>query len=89
LPDGVHILKPKIPIWVNFGKPWIEKIEYYIVICNMHVYYGHLVFIMAIWHFSPFWYIMKRKIWQPWSSVQTFAKAPRLGIRFLPFCRAQ
>jgi hypothetical protein len=21
LPDGVHILKPKIPIWVNFGKP--------------------------------------------------------------------
>jgi hypothetical protein len=21
LPDGTHIFKPKIPIWVNFGRP--------------------------------------------------------------------
>jgi hypothetical protein len=24
LPDGVHFI-PKIPIWVNFGGPWIGK----------------------------------------------------------------
>jgi hypothetical protein len=24
LPDGLHIFEPKIPIWVNFGAPYID-----------------------------------------------------------------
>jgi hypothetical protein len=38
------------------------------------IFYGRLVFVMAIWYilwlfgiFFPFWYVVPRKIWQPWS----------------------
>jgi hypothetical protein len=37
------------------------------------ILYGHLVYFMDIWYilrqfgiFSPFWYVVPRKIWQPW-----------------------
>jgi hypothetical protein len=43
------------------------------------IFYGHLVFLrqlsifvdfMVIWYiFYPIWYIVLRKIWQPWSST--------------------
>jgi hypothetical protein len=50
---------------------------------NAGLFYRHLEYITAIlyilrsfgnllviWHmFSPFWYIVRRKIWQPWSSL--------------------
>jgi hypothetical protein len=33
-----------------------------------YIFYGHLVY------FSPFWYVVPRKIWQPW-------RAPRVRIK--------
>jgi hypothetical protein len=39
------------------------------------LFYGHLVYFTAIWYilllfgiFSPFWYVVPRKIWQLWSA---------------------
>jgi hypothetical protein len=76
----LHIFKPKIRIWVNFGGS-----------CNgrcwsifghlAYVFYGHLVYFVAIRYilglydnFFTFWYVvpntiryvLPRKIWQPW-----------------------
>jgi hypothetical protein len=40
---------------------------------NVGILYGHLVYFVAIgnvvviwYNFSPLWYIVSRKIWQPW-----------------------
>jgi hypothetical protein len=37
------------------------------------IFYGHLVYFTAIWYILssfgrliPFWYVLPRKIWQPW-----------------------
>jgi hypothetical protein len=37
------------------------------------IFCGHLVYFMVIWYilwplstFLPFWYVVPRKIWQPW-----------------------
>jgi hypothetical protein len=66
-----YIFEPKIPIWANFRGPSIVKGSY--IICLFGMYYGHSEHLMAIRLFSfnltrfpPFWYIMSRKIWQPW-----------------------
>jgi hypothetical protein len=64
------VFKPKIPIWVNFEGLAME---------NLGIFYDHLVYVTAIgnilWpfgifcghlvYFSPFWYFLPRKIWQP------------------------
>jgi hypothetical protein len=61
-------LKPKIPIWVNFGVPF-----------NGRYFYGHLVYFTAIryilWsfgiiygylvYFIPFWYVGPEKSGNP------------------------
>jgi hypothetical protein len=39
LPDGTHVLKPKIKIWVNFGGPRNEKVG---------IFYVPLDYIMAL-----------------------------------------
>jgi hypothetical protein len=32
-----------------------------------YIFHGHLVYFVAMWYiFPPFWYIVPRKIWQPW-----------------------
>jgi hypothetical protein len=50
---------------------------------DVGVFYGHLVYLTAIWYtlwtcgifcgnlvyFSPFWYVVLRKIWQPWRPI--------------------
>jgi hypothetical protein len=46
LPDGIHIFKPKIPIWANFGGRWNEKCYNILWLCG--ICYGHLVYFMAI-----------------------------------------
>jgi hypothetical protein len=47
---------------------------------NVGIFYGHLVYFAGIWqillpfgkvcchlvYFFPFWYVLPRKIWQPW-----------------------
>jgi hypothetical protein len=47
------------------------------------IFYGKLVY------FSPFWYIVPRKIWQPWPEVQKLVDPQKeswsgshLGVRF-------
>jgi hypothetical protein len=54
-----NIFEPKLPVWVNFGWPWNEKVG---------IFYGHLkIYIMAIeyilWPFDKLgaiWYILPR-----------------------------
>jgi hypothetical protein len=67
----VHIIIPKSPIWVFSEGLGMEIFG---------IWYGHLEHIMAtlyilwllsnsevIWKIFPlFWYIVPRKIWQPW-----------------------
>jgi ABC-type spermidine/putrescine transport system permease subunit II len=50
---------------------------------DVRIFYGHLVHFAAIWcilwpfgifvsylvYSLPFWYVVARKIWQPWSAV--------------------
>jgi hypothetical protein len=39
-------------------------LEYFTAICYVLWPFGNVV---VIWHiFPPFWYIVSRKIWQPW-----------------------
>jgi hypothetical protein len=66
-----YIFKPKLPIWVKFGGPWME---------NVVIFYDHLEYILVIWYklwpfgivcghlvyflrLGMFW---PRKMWQPW-----------------------
>jgi hypothetical protein len=44
------MVKPKIPIWVNFGGPWNGK--GWCIIWPFVIDYGHLVHIFAIWQIS-------------------------------------
>jgi hypothetical protein len=73
-----YFFKPKLPIWVNFGGPKNEKCCY--ILCPYGIYYFHLVYSMVIWKFycnlvcfSTFWYIVSRKIWQPWCQLGIFS----------------
>jgi hypothetical protein len=76
LPD---ISKPKIPIWVNFEALAIEDVR---------IFYGRLIYFTAIWHilwpfgiigiYSCFWYVVPRKIWQPWCQWQNYRHPSRL-----------
>jgi hypothetical protein len=42
------ILKPKIPIWVNSGGPYVEW-KMLVNFWSFGMFYGHLVYSMAIW----------------------------------------
>jgi hypothetical protein len=76
LPDGTYILKPKIPIWLNFGWPWMEN-GGIPILWSFGIFYGHWVYflpfgnVVVILYFSTFWYIVSRKIWQScfWSPM--------------------
>jgi hypothetical protein len=46
LPDVIHIFKPKIPIWKNFGGPWNGKGWH--ILLPFGIYYDHVVYFMAI-----------------------------------------
>jgi hypothetical protein len=68
------IFKPKIPLWVNFGGScnwrcwhilWPFGLFYFHLVYST---YGHLVYFGI---FFPFWYVVPRKIWQPWSHIHT------------------
>jgi hypothetical protein len=45
-----YILKPNIKIWINFGRPSNGKFCYILWPCE--IYYGPLVYFIAIWKFS-------------------------------------
>jgi hypothetical protein len=46
-----YVFKPKISIWVNFGGPWNGKGWH--TVWPFGIYYGHLVYFMAIGIFFP------------------------------------
>jgi hypothetical protein len=57
LPDGLF-LKPKIPIWVNFGGSC--KLQWKILVYGQFGNFsGHFVYFMALWfmYFVVIWYI--------------------------------
>jgi hypothetical protein len=63
-----YIFKPKTPVWVNFAMEdvgiFYGNLVYFPAIWSIC---GHLVYFMVIWYiFSRFWYVIPRKIWQPW-----------------------
>jgi hypothetical protein len=39
------VFKPNVQIWVNLGGPWNEK---WYILWPFGIYYGHLVYFMAI-----------------------------------------
>jgi hypothetical protein len=71
-----HILKPKIPVWVNFGGSRNERCLS--ILLPFGLFYGHLVCFKVIWYIlwlfgivPPFWYVVPRKIWQHWFGTLT------------------
>jgi hypothetical protein len=67
--------KPKIPVFVYFGRAWAEKFGIFL---GHLVFFAILVYFMAIWYFyghvgvlffilvcSFLWLVIK--IWQPWT----------------------
>jgi hypothetical protein len=72
-----HIFKPKSQIWVNFGGSCNGRCWF--ILWAFGLFNGNLVYLMDIRHFlgslayfSPFWYAVRRKIWQPCSSLLPF-----------------
>jgi hypothetical protein len=71
LPYVWFVFKPKIPIWVNFGGPYIGKCLY--ILLSLGIFYGDLGYFMTFWNilysfgtFVRLWYHVPIKIWQPW-----------------------
>jgi hypothetical protein len=70
LPDGIFF-KPRIPIWQileGLSKEGVGLFYSHLVyFMAIGVFCGHLVYLMVIWYtFSTLWYVVPRKIWQPW-----------------------
>jgi hypothetical protein len=63
--DRWHFLKPKIIIWVNLGRCWYILRPFGIFFGHFGIIYGHLIYLWLLGLFSPFWYVVPRKIWQP------------------------
>jgi hypothetical protein len=70
-----YIFKPKFQIWVNFGGSCNRRGWY--VLYPFGIFYSHLVFVVAIWYilhpfgiFFPFWYVVARRIWQPYHPIK-------------------
>jgi hypothetical protein len=64
------VFKPKIQIWVNFGGSCNGRCWY--ILCTLGPFYGlfYILWTFSIVrdnlaYFSPFWYFVPRKIWQP------------------------
>jgi hypothetical protein len=61
LPDGIHILIPKIPIWFILKGQELE---------NVGIFYGHSAYLMAIlWSYGiyiyispPVWYVLPKNL---------------------------
>jgi hypothetical protein len=41
---------------------------------NLGFFSGHLVY------FPPFWYIVSRKIWQPWQQLEANGEMKQIGL---------
>jgi hypothetical protein len=53
----------------HLGKFW-RVLQWKLLVYFMpiwYILYGHLPYFMAIWYIVLLWYVLLRKIWQPWS----------------------
>jgi hypothetical protein len=60
----------------NLGKFWrvlewkmlVYFMDTWSILWSFVIFYGHLVYVVRgnLEYFSPFWYFVPRKIWQPW-----------------------
>jgi hypothetical protein len=72
LPDGMHVFKPKN---ANLGKfRHVLQCKMFVNFIAISLFLLSLGLFMAIGYilrsfgiFFPFWYVVPRKIWQPWS----------------------
>jgi hypothetical protein len=63
----------------NLGIFWrtLEWKLFLYIVCSFVKYFDHWVYLMGIWqfcshlvYFSPLWYFLPRKIWQPWARAR-------------------
>jgi hypothetical protein len=88
-----YSFKPKIPIWVNLECLAVKDVAKY----SAHLVYilpfrRYILWLFGIFcgHFGiflPFWYVVKRQIWQPWktsfATLNTLsAKSDSFGKQF-------
>jgi hypothetical protein len=66
LPDGIFSNPKALFGYISEG----------LGIDNVGVFCGHLGYFTTIWYvnwiFPPFWYVVQRKIWQPWIGLGLF-----------------
>jgi hypothetical protein len=77
-----YIFKPKIQIWVTFGVYCNERRGQFLR--PFGLFYSHLVYYVVILvYFSPFWYVVPRKIWQPCCDPgKILSKNLKFGTKF-------
>jgi hypothetical protein len=64
------LFKPKIPIWVDFGGPWIEKCWY--ILQEFGIFYDHSVHFEFIWYiFSGFGIMYQEKSGIPGTNAES------------------
>jgi hypothetical protein len=70
LPDIRYIFEPKIPIWVNFGGSFNGRCSYILRPLGLLYIRPYGIFCGHLAYFSPFWYVVPRKLWQPCDSYK-------------------
>jgi hypothetical protein len=88
LPDGMVYFQTKKTVWVNFGRSckrrcWYFCMSIFSILRPNGMCYDNLVHLV---YFSPFWYILPNKIWQPCCGELKFeSDQDRTGIRKRPW----
>jgi hypothetical protein len=85
-----YIVKPKIPIWVNFGGPWNGKGWYILwpfgILRSFVIFYGDLVFQLQFGIFSPILvYCVKKNLATLFLTLATHKKSRRGKNIFIPW----
>jgi hypothetical protein len=70
------VFKPKIPIWVNFGRSCYKKswqiMTISFILRPLEIFYGHLVHFVVIWYnFPRFGILDQEKSGNPGAVVKT------------------
>jgi hypothetical protein len=61
-----YVLKPKIPNWVNFRGSCAGWCGYFLGPFGLFYVRSSGILCGQLVRLSPFWYVVPRKIWQPW-----------------------
>jgi hypothetical protein len=87
LPDGICSTRKS-----NLGKFWsvlqfkrlANFMTFWSIIVPFRIFYCHMVhFLVILVYFFPYWYVVPRKIWQPWTfaEVSSFGKEKKIHDR--------